>query len=218
MDFPAAGEALWGISDRTGIRPEWLLPTLNFESGLNPSADNGVGYYGLNQISGSQLGAMGIDPQDYKTWASSEQLSRVVGPYFEALVNRFGPLRSATRVEQANYLPATLASARRLGDVVSSYPSAFYTDNRVFDHGGKGYITVGDLGETMAKSAASAGVQNALRQTYSLRPGESPSDPVYGDDFLSPGASIALAGAILFLSAAVAHTIHPEMFPRWLRI
>lgn len=217
LDFPASGTALWAISDATGIRPEWLLPSLYFESGFDPGAGAGTGHEGLNQMNVPQLEAWGIDPAAYTRWAASQQLTRVVQPWFVSLVNTFGPLRSATRVEQANYLPATLKTARSLSSELARAPSGFYEDNKVFDRTMKGYITVGDLADAMAKAAQTAQVQSALQKTYALRPGESAEDPVYGQDFgagLSPNAKAALVGvAIVGVSAAVAWWLHESPSP-----
>ena len=35
LDWPAFGDALWKVSDRLGIRPEWQLPVIALESGFN---------------------------------------------------------------------------------------------------------------------------------------------------------------------------------------
>lgn len=196
----ASFPALWAIYDATGIRPEWLLPALAFESGLNPGATNGS-YFGLNQVNGGQLSAQGIDPSDYLSWPASQQLTRVVGPWFASMQNHFGPLRSATRIEQGNFLPATLTTARSLSSVLTSAPSAFYEDNLVFDPARKGNITVRDVANAMAKSAGSPGVRNAIAAAYALRPGESETDPVYGEDF-GGGTSEALAWGIGIVAVA----------------
>lgn len=185
LDFPAAGYALWSIYDAGGPRPEYVIPSLSEESGLNPSLPNSQGYpyYGLNQVSGNFLAAHGVDPQDYLTWPASKQLSQIVKPYILSQVASYGPIRSATRMEQANFLPATLETATGLDSIVSRKGDPYYGPNATLDTNHSGAITVQDLANVMAKQAAKSSVQNAIQKTYSLRPNETPRDPVYGDDF-----------------------------------
>ena len=104
----AFSNALWNMYAKTGIRPEFLIPVLFSESGLNPAIQNfqGYPYYGINQINGTYLQRLGIDPSTYLTWSASQQLASVVTPYMQAQIAAFGPLRSGTRVYQANFLPA----------------------------------------------------------------------------------------------------------------
>ena len=170
LDMPASGEALWRIFDSTGLRPEYLLPVLMAESGLNPGVQNqaGANYWGIGQNSGDFLAALGIDVNDYLTWPASAQLGRVVLPYMKSVVQRFGALNSGTRVYQANFLPATLSTARSLSSVLTSSPSPFYTSNMGFDPNRKGYITLGDLSTAVARAASTSTVQRAIVQTYQL--------------------------------------------------
>jgi hypothetical protein len=209
MSLDAASyEVLWQISDETGIRPEWLLPCLQEESGLNPAALNSLGYAGINQINAGFLANIGVTPADYVTWPASEQLRRVVLPYMQGVVNRYGPLRSATRVEQANFLPATLTTARSLTSVLAASGSAIYNANSGLDLNHNGAITVQDLADMMAKTAATSNVRNALAATYAIRPGESQRDPVYGDDFgMSHTKAFLLSALILAGAAATAYYI-----------
>ena len=107
LDWPTFGDALWRVSDATGIRPEWQLPVLYLESGFDPSRPNAEGapYYGLAQDYGPYLTRNGIAPADYLAMSAAEQLSRIVAPRLAGMVKVYGPLRSATRVYQANFLP-----------------------------------------------------------------------------------------------------------------
>lgn len=222
MDFPASGQALWTIYDRTGIRPEWLVPVLASESGLNPAIPNRAGapYYGINQISGTWLANAGIDVSDYLTWPASRQLEVVVLPYMAAQVQAFGALQSGIRVYQANFYPASLKYAPGLGDVIVSSPSPAYTANMGLDVGRKGYITPGDLGAFVGKAAAHTYVQNVIAATYALRPSERETDPVYGLDFgrARSWGPIVLGGGIAAAGVALAWWVHQGMpVPRLLR-
>jgi len=222
LDFPASGNAFWAIYDATGIRPEWLIPVLAYESGLNPAIPNSSGtpYYGIGQNSVADISAYGggVDPTTYMTWSASQQLSTVVKGYFSRVVSKYGPLSSGIRVYQAEYLPATIPTATSLSDVISSAPSAYYEQNRSFDPQGKGYITVGDLGNAVSSQLSKAYVQDAISQTYALRPWEFETDPVYGSDFAFGGLGgflppLALAASFLLLSALAANAINPGSVP-----
>jgi hypothetical protein len=219
LDFPAAGEALWSIFDATGIRPEYLLPVLAYESGFRPDIPNGAGapYYGIGQNGVADIATFaGVDPETYMTWSASQQLATVVKGYFGRIVARYGQLNSGTRVYQAEYLPGTLPSVTSLDGVLSRAPSAYYEDNKSFDHGGKGYITLDDLRMVVAAKAADGYVKSAIAQTYALRPSETPEDPALGTDFggasaggfaLPPKPVILTAVAILGLGAWATWTL-----------
>jgi hypothetical protein len=231
----AAFPALWAISDATGVRPEWLLPVLNHESGLNPSLPNGAGapYYGIGQNSTADIASYaGVDPATYLTWPASAQLSTVVKGYLTAAVHSYGPLRSGTRVYQAEYLPATLTTARKLSDTIASAaddPHGFYRANAGLDVNHDGVITLGDLATIVAAEARKAAVQQAITATYAARDSTSPgsSNPndvdhiVYGDDFggeflNSPWGALGICAAIALTSAAVAYYIIEDK-PRAIR-
>ena len=209
LDMPAAGEALWAISDATGARPEYLLPVLANESGLDPSVANHAGapYYGIGQNGTDAIAAAGTDPQTYLTWSASEQLSKVVGPYFQGIANRYGDFGSGLRVYQAEFLPGTLASVNSLSGVIASAPDATYEANKGFDTDNKGFITLGDLGAAVAHQAAQPYVQSAINAVYALRPFAIRHDSVYGTDFSTPGVSaLKVIGSILVLTY-VAHLV-----------
>jgi hypothetical protein len=197
LDFPAAAVALWGITAATGIKPEWLLPILSHESGFDPSVPNRAGapYYGIAQNGTADIAAYaGVDPQTYLTWPASQQLATVVKGYLSAAVHSYGPLRSGVRVYQAEYLPATLGTARKLTDVIASAdndPHGFYRSNPSLDPNHDGEITLADLATVVAAEARKPIVQQAIRETYAARDSavktsSSPEDVnwiVYGDDY-----------------------------------
>lgn len=170
----AAFPALWSISDATGVRPEYLLPVLWGESGLHPEVQNhaGADYWGLNQISGDTLRNQGIDPHDYLTWSASRQLRTIVGPSIANLVSSRGPIRSGTRLYQANFLPATLKNALNFSDVVCGKNGPFadaYAGNVALDIGNKGAITVGDLAKRVGDAITRSTVDAAIAQAYAVR-------------------------------------------------
>ena len=220
LDFPASGSSLWALYDAGGPRPEYVLPVLYSESGFNPSVVNSLGYSGVNQASAAMLDSFGIDQASYVTWPASQQISSVVAPMYRGIVARYGAINSGTRAYQGNFLPATLATAKSLSSVLATQGDAVYNANSGFDWQQTGDITVGDLAHAIAKSAASSAVQSAIAQTYDLRPGESPRDPVYGTDF--PLANVnpwLVAGVLLgtgFVAAQLVREGYADDAIRWL--
>jgi len=203
LDFPASGNALWALFDAGGPRPEYVLPVLYAESGFDPSLPNqaGAAYYGINQANPGLISTYAnTDPATYLTWPASAQIETVVSGMFRAIVGVYGAIRSGTRSYQANFLPATMPRARSLGSVIASAGDGtnVYAANRGIDTAGKGTITVGDLAAFVGKAARSSAVIDAIAQTYALRPGETPREPVYGEDFGSfraPGATLGMFAA-----------------------
>ncbi len=207
-----AYQALWGIYDATGIRPEWLVPVLYHESGLNPAATNGA-YHGIGQNSPADIQRYsGVDPATYLTWSAGAQLNTAVRGYFQAIVAAYGSLRSGVRIYQAEFLPATLPTARNLSDVIASTsndPYGFYASNQSLDPNHDGIITLQDLADVVSHDAKAPQVQAALAATYAIRPDETQTDPALGDDFGSyklsyNWRSVAIAAAILAGSGLVA--------------
>ena len=203
LDFPAVGQALWDLYDKGGPRPEFILPVLYNESqGFQTTIQNqlGAANYGLNQISLKWLTAHHIALADYLSWPASTQIRRVVTPFILGLINdpQFptGPLNSGIQVYQANFIPASLSAkaakataalgvhyAPSLDDPIvtkANDPVHFYSGNTSLDVDKKGYITPRDLGIAVSRAADTTAVQSAIAQTYALRPGAVPEDPVHG--------------------------------------
>jgi hypothetical protein len=204
LDFPAAGEALWAIFDAGGPRPEFVLPTLWAESGFEPSIQNlaGASNFGVNQATPGLISSYAsTDPGTYVTWTASQQIATVVRGMLLDLVSKYGPLRSGARVEQANFLPSTLSTARSLDAVLTRFPEAAYQGNVALDTANKGTITIRDLAAFLTRGAKQSGgrVQAAIAQTYDLRPDERPREMVLGDDFGSGAGPLAVTAALAFL-------------------
>ena len=192
-------QALWSLYDATGIRPEYVIPVLQFESGLNPAATNGA-YYGVAQTSGDKLTALGTTPAAFLAMTPGAQIRTAVLPYFQNVTRSYGIVRSATRAEQANFEPATLATVRALAQVLERKGSAAYADNAgAFDPSRRGAITLSDLALAMQRAAGAPAVKAAIARAYQLRTTAGAArEPVYGEDFLPPLVTLAgLALAVL---------------------
>lgn len=195
LDFPAFGIGLWELYDVCGVRPEYLLAPMFIESaGYQVGIQNlsGADQWGLIQMSGKWLRGRGIDPASLKGWLASEELARIVKPFITSQVRALLPLKSGIRVYQSIFLPASLMKSRPeyapgLLDVITRSPELAYKGNAGFDPDKKGTITPGDLGRTLREHAVKAApVQDAIAETYALRPAEYVRDPVYGEDFVTP--------------------------------
>lgn len=208
LDWPAFGDALWRVSDATGIRPEWQLPVLYLESGFDPSVVNTIGCVGLNQFCPGSYGQyVSVPVDEYRAWPASQQLAGPVLAYWRD-AQRYGSIRSATRLMLAQLGPALLGSAKTLGSVVYAAPGAAYAGNSGFDAAGKGYFTVQDLADAMTHASRAPAVQQALASAYAARPGERPEDPAYGDDWPPAGRlSVPRAAPLPYFAAAAAVTL-----------
>jgi hypothetical protein len=195
--------ALWGIFDATGIRPEYLIPVLYFESAgtFSPAISNlaGAPYYGLAQTSAQKLAELGTTPAAFLAMTQGAQIRLAIAPYFAQVVRSYGPIRSATRAYQANFEPATLAHIRSLSQIVDHKGTRAYADNaRALDPLGHGAITLSDLALVMSRAAAAAPARAATSRAYALRPSAAPArEPVYGDDFINPGLTLGALAAIV---------------------
>jgi len=218
LDFPATGQALWAMADASGIRPEWVLPVLYSESSFNPAVVNSIGCTGVNQL------CQNI-PSGYASWTASQQIAGSVSPMMQSIEKQYGPLRSGARVYQANFLPGTLPYAKALSSVIAVRGSsavirggggltnaAVYSANPGLDVNGDGQITLQDLATQVQRMASRSAVQQAIAQTYALRPGESSTNPAYGTDFpigagLSVGVAFAIGSTVLAAGAAAAYYV-----------
>ncbi|MDE2022211.1 MAG: hypothetical protein KGI71_04875 [Patescibacteria group bacterium] len=204
LDFPATAQALWAGYDSGKLpRPEYLLPVLFSESGFSTSVTNSIGCVGLNQLCPF---AWPIPP-GYASWTASQQIAGPISSMFAANKAKFGPLNSGTRVYQSNFLPATLATAKDLDSVIAKQGGAVYAANSGLDYQHTGAIRVSDLAHFVARAAANSTVQSAIAQTYALRPGESPEDPVYGTDFGHGGVEGLPFSHVALIGAGVASAV-----------
>jgi hypothetical protein len=198
-------QALWTVFDQTGIRPEYLLPVLYFESGFNPAVPNAAGapFYGIAQTSGAKLASLGVTPAAFLAMSAGDQIRTAVLPYFAGVVQRYGAIKSATRAEQANFEPATLAYIRSLAQILEPRGTRAYADNaRAFDPASHGAITLADLALAMSHAAAAPATKAAIARAYVLRPSAGPAcSPVYGEDFVDPAWT--LGALALGLAAAL---------------
>jgi hypothetical protein len=163
------------MAQRLRLNLVHLLFVMNHESGLNPSARNPAGAYGLIQIQNLKGVGWTGSPEEFLALSEQAQL-----PYVERYLQSYAHqnLDSMRRIHQALFLPATLAEgsdrdlilARRAGTRWGGKENAFYEGNRrAFDPEGKGYITVGDLEKADIRAALSPAGQKLRNSIERLR-------------------------------------------------
>jgi hypothetical protein len=132
----------------------------------------------------------------------------------QAQIATFGPLQSGTRVYQANFLPATLATATTLASVLATKPAAgcasgttsnVYCANQGLDSNGNGTIEVSDLAHFVAKEAAIPAVAAVIASAYAAAPSGAgaQTDATYGTDWTG-ASSTAVAASVTAAAPAVA--------------
>ncbi len=174
--------ALWSLSTAVGTRPETLLAVWFAESGLDPAAKNSIGCLGLNQTCPSANGGPGFPNGDADAYAqapASQQLAWIAQQVTSAVHLNGGPFLSAARYYQANFLPATLPTAKAPNDPIAAkngrYASA-YGANAILDANGDGTITLDDLGRYLEKRIAANGaaLRTAIATAYAQKPADAP--------------------------------------------
>jgi|SRR5271166_54890 len=170
-----------------GIPAEWFLNFFFLESRFDPSAWNGR-YAGLNQIDSHYLSnVLNIDADDYRTWSASEQLTRVIAPFFKGQLATYlsGSLPASPGVLYAlNLFPNSVKTRGDSPDTViidrdASDPGevrAYYANsnkgvpdkngNCGLDYDCNGVITISDLDAKLADLATSPTYKAALAKLY----------------------------------------------------
>lgn len=198
--------ALIRAAAEIGARPLDLLLVLYSESGLNPNAIayvNGAPYArGLNQITPPNAAAMGLSDEQWERLSGgmspAEQLPYVVRSIKSAY--KTNGFHDAGELYQLNFAPASLNKGTADSLVLYSGGSA-YANNKVFDVGRKGYITVGDLREHLRKIATYGDFQKHAARLKALDP--SLEGPIVSGPVSVKRWVLAIVGAAAAGAAAV---------------
>lgn len=183
------------------VRAPNLLAVLYAESGLEPTADNGIAK-GLNQITWTNANGWLTKDQ----WAAiptlgvDQQLPMVVRS-FQRGAGSGREYEGATDLYQANFAPATLA--RGSSDATVLYRSkarggsvgedAAYRANIGLDTRHVGQIEVGDLRRYLIRATSTAGFQKHL---VALGEGRPDLGELGGSSWLGDLVSLGLVGAV----------------------
>ncbi len=176
--------ALWKLAMATGTRPELLLCVWFAESDLEPTAENSAGCIGLNQTCPKPNGpGFPSTPAAYKGSPASAQVAWIARQVESAVKLNGGPFQSAARYWQANWMPATLSTAKAPDAVIAGKDGPYawaYRDNAGLDADKDGRITLQDLGDRLELLVLSRGapLTRAIRLAYANRPAAAPwSEP-----------------------------------------
>lgn len=119
------------------------------ESGFNPTAQNSMGCVGLNQLCGGSQSVFtnaGYSVSDYLSLPVSQQLQIGVFPFWQQqMQNNGASTLSGAEIYLINWLPGYYKLGLSNSDTIVDSSSPYYSAD--LDIGGKGYITLGDLGQ-----------------------------------------------------------------------
>lgn len=181
-----------------GARPLDLLLVLFSESRLNPAAVaivKGEPYArGLNQIIHPTAKAMKLSDDEWTAlsrMSPAEQLPYVVRCI--RMMPKADGFFDAGELYQQNFAPASLAKGTKDSLVLYSGGSA-YENNKTFDTGGKGYITVGDLRRHLQKLADYAEFKAHVAKMKAIDP--TLEGPIVRGPFEIPWTFVGVTGAI----------------------
>lgn len=148
--------SLYAVAAQLNSDPVNLAMSLYMESEIKAHARNSIGCLGINQMCPGNFAGLGIDPATYTQLPASQQLCHYVFPFWRSIMGRHGlSSLSARDVEWLNFLPATFVPNAPDDHVVTSNPT-YVNANKGFDHGNKGYITAGDIGQSVANACTGA--------------------------------------------------------------
>lgn len=199
-DFP---NVLAAQADTIGADPLDVLKLLLSESGLQPGATNHTGFtnggyaVGINQF--APVNWHFFAPLSAATYAAltAEQQLPYVFAYFLALMRSRGLSAISGRdLYWLNFLPATYVQDAPDDHVIVRRGSGYYGPNKGLDHGGKGYITAGDLQQSLDAQASSS-----LYQALAPLVGGAPSQAGVGSAmllFIAAGVGAALGRLGIF--------------------
>ena len=156
---PAYFDSTWASvfvagCEAIGVNPYDFAGLLINESGFNPSAVNGIGCVGLNQIcEGSQGIFSSYYTADQYTQLTVSQQLPFVFAYAQQWMSQYGLIEiSAAELYQLNFLPATFQAGESDSFVISSQGDPYYSSNSSLDVDNSGTITLGDL-DTVIQNA-----------------------------------------------------------------
>jgi hypothetical protein len=156
----AAFPAIVELAKALGVPPHWVLLVFYLESRLNPHVGNSAGYVGLNQLKGSYLRSQfGVEPAAYLLWSASEQIKKVISPWYLDTYAMFSPAVPTTAggLYALNIGPARVKSGGYSpGTVIYKSPEKNYTSNKGLDFNKDGTITIGDFDAFLTRLAEEA--------------------------------------------------------------
>lgn len=145
-----------------GIPPEAALLVYTAESGLDPAASSGPAF-GLPQLTADTAKSIGWQRRlvDFGKLSVADQIPWI-GRLLAMQSRTLGhPPKDASELYVVNFCPR---AARENDDVLYRRGSIAYSKNVQLDRDGKGYISRGDLDESLRRAEKSATYRHAFEQ------------------------------------------------------
>lgn len=207
-------DSLVAWSESIGAAPLDVVKLLLSESGLQPTARNTSGFAsgeyaaGINQLAPGNWSYFAPYTAEQYTALTAEQQLPYVFAYWSASMKSHGLSEiSARDLYALNFLPAYFTPNSPDSAVLVSSSSGYYTNNSGLDHGGKGFITYGDMQQALDAQPAQ---HPTLWPLLSNAIGSRGSNGLGGGTSAGPSTSTAL-GVILAAAAAGALLARPEL-------
>lgn len=128
------------ISSKLGIKSEWLMAVMAFESGLNPkSVNNQSGATGLIQFMPSTAKALGTSTSALKSMSNVQQLDYV----YKYLVTYKGKMTNLAHVYLTVFYPAAVGKPDSY--VIGAKGSKISEQNPALRSSNSGTVTVGSV-------------------------------------------------------------------------
>lgn len=136
------------ISARLGIKPDWLMIVMRFESAgtFSPSVKNpNANAYGLIQFTQVGISGLGVTLDQLRNMDAITQLD-YVEKYLKPYV---GKMTDVYQVYMAVFAPAYVG--RPDAQKVYGSPSVQYTANKALDTNNDGVITIGEIKQVISR-------------------------------------------------------------------
>jgi hypothetical protein len=212
--------ALIGTASSIGANPADLLACMYFESGLDPTAQNPGGAYGLIQWTPAAYSMSGFSAKKDIPSTVAGQLPHVFSYLDNIRRNRKAVYANAGDIYQAIFAPGFFPS--RSNDTVwYRAPSQNYEQNAALDHDGKGFITRGDAVASVASASRAKAFQDKLVQLRAV--GKSNWTPDFGPGITpftlttkskyTPTASFSLTSALI--AGGLGYYLYKKFGVKW---
>jgi hypothetical protein len=174
------------VANDVGMRPEDILSVMTYESGIDPTAKNPAGAYGLIQFEPNTLKGVGFQgsPEEFRHLSATQQLDYVKKLIANRTRYNGRPFESAAQYYVANFVPVALKlPGIRSGDpstiLAAKNPTtahlpgvsiagerAIYAENANLDVDHDNAITYGDIQKVMLGASKRDTYKNAVSEMH----------------------------------------------------
>ena len=154
------------IANYLGIKPNWLMIVMNFESGLNSKAVNATsGATGLIQFMPATAQGLGTTTEELKNMTNVRQLDFV----YSYLSRYAGKIHSLTDLYLCIFYPNAVGKentyilGKRINGVLDQdNANLIARQNRIFDTNNDGFVTKGEVEKYITSYANKLGYSTTL--------------------------------------------------------